>query len=114
VTGLIPSPSLHPNLERTRMARLLTPADAATDLKTLRRELVIQDLHRGRIEDYIYMRSIDAAIEAARREGFTEPEIEIIAAQARRDVADLLAECRAEGLDAELMGHDYRGGLPHA
>jgi hypothetical protein len=80
---------------------ILMATDAAADLKALRRDAVVQDLIRGRTEDHIYMRSIDAAIEAARREGFTESETEIIVAGTRRDVADILNECRAEGLHPE-------------
>jgi hypothetical protein len=68
-----------------------------SDPKALLRESVAQDLIRGRSEDFIYMRQIDAAIESARLVGIDESDIEVIAAGVRRDVAGILTELRSEG-----------------
>ena len=71
------------------------------DPKLLLREAVAQDLLRGRSEDFIYMHTIDQAIESARLVGLDESDVEVVAAGVRRDVAEALAALRAEGLHAE-------------
>jgi hypothetical protein len=71
------------------------------DPKIQLREFVLLDLLRGRSEDYVYMRQIDAAIESARLVGLDESDVEVIAAGTRRDVAEALATLRAEGLHAD-------------
>jgi hypothetical protein len=74
------------------------PTEAADDLKSLCRVAVVLDILNGRSEDEIYRRRIDIAVRAARLEGCDESDVEVIAAQARRNTAEVLAECRAEDL----------------
>jgi hypothetical protein len=80
------------------MTRLLDAPDLALDLKKLHRLTIVMDVMHGKSEDEIYRRRIDTAIKAARLEGCDEADVEVIAALARRNVAEILAECRADGI----------------
>jgi hypothetical protein len=71
------------------------------DPKAQLRDSVALDLLRGRSEDYVYMRQIDAAIESARLVGIDESDVDVIVAGVRRDVASILNELRSEGLHSE-------------
>jgi hypothetical protein len=75
------------------MNRLIdTPAHLADEFKALRRESVLLKAMEGKSDEDIYQHVVGLAVEAARREGCDEADVEVIAAQARRDVADILAE----------------------
>ncbi len=77
-------------------SRLLdAPPKMIDGLKHITRVAVVMDILQGHAEDEIYQRQIDTMISAARSEGCDESDVEVIAAQARRDVADTLAECRS-------------------
>jgi hypothetical protein len=90
------------------MARIIDiPVNEADAFKALCRQMVVIDLLLGCSEDELYRRRIDVATQAARLEGCDESDVEVIAAQARRDVAEILAECRADGLDPETMGEGF-------
>jgi hypothetical protein len=75
------------------MARLLdTPAHLADEMRLVRGVMVLERLERGMTEDEIFRRGIDVAIRAARLEGADEIEVEVVACQARRDIAQALRE----------------------
>jgi hypothetical protein len=66
----------------------------ADDIQALCRAMVVGDVILGRTEDEIYRRRIDSATEAARIGGCAKSDVEVIADLTRRNVADVLAECR--------------------
>ena len=78
------------------------PERQVDDFKGLHRKMVILSLMRGVSEDEIYRKRIDIAVQAARLEGCDESDVEVIASQARRNVADILAECRESGINWEV------------
>jgi hypothetical protein len=85
-----------------RRRRLIDmPGHIADDLRGLRRKTVLLGLLHRKSEDEIYREEIDVVVRAARLEGCDESDVEVAAARARRDVADLLAEFREprEGVD---------------
>ena len=86
------------------MPRMLaTPTSILEQMALVRRISVVRRLEAGMSEDEIYRRGIDVAIRAARLEGCDESDVEVAASQARRDIAEALAEARndrrAERLD---------------
>jgi hypothetical protein len=74
------------------------PEHPSRELKEIRSVGVLSEILDGKSEDSIYRRAIDIAIRAARLEGLDESDVEVVAAGARRHVAEILAECRALGL----------------
>jgi hypothetical protein len=66
------------------------PEDSAREHKDLRRMHVFLAKMRGESVEQIYREVIDLAIQAAREGGCDESDVEVMAAQARRDVADIL------------------------
>jgi hypothetical protein len=83
------------------------PEESAAEWKAKRRSSVLLSLLYRKSEDEIYREEISVVIEAAREEGCDEHDVEVIAAQARRDIADALADFREprEGTDwkADVM-----------
>ncbi len=49
---------------------------------------------QGASEDDIYRRGVDAAVRSARSAARDEAEVDVVADQARRSIAQALAECR--------------------
>jgi hypothetical protein len=68
------------------------PRHVAQRMKRDRRLMVLVELMKGMGDEEIYRRIVGVAIQAGRYEGCDESDIEVIAAQARRDVAEVLDE----------------------
>jgi hypothetical protein len=70
------------------------PPDLVDEMRMLWRDAALARLAAGLSEDEIYRRGIDAAVQAARRDGCDEGDVEVAGEQARRDIAEVLAEGR--------------------
>jgi hypothetical protein len=79
------------------------PEEYFAECKALRRKAVLMDFLMDRSDDEIYRDHIEAAIEMAREEGFDESDVEVVAAQTRRDIADALASFEVPREADEVM-----------
>lgn len=82
---------------RRSLPRLLDrPVEDFRTLEDVTRVAVLAALDEGVSEDEIYNRHIATAVRTARVTGRDESEVEVVASLARRMVAGILAEVRAD------------------